>query len=299
MIGRRHFLAMTGSVLAGCATGAWAADAAKAKKTMGSSSVVSRLAKLEAGVNGRLGVEILDTASGKHWGYRADERFPMCSTFKFLAASAVLKRVDAGAEQLDRRIVYGEDVLVSYSPTTAKHVGGDGLSLAQLCEAAITLSDNTAANLILRSIGGLEPFNDFVASLGDGVTRLSRFETELNSAIPGDPRDTTTPAAMTANLHKVLLGDVLSPASRRQITAWMAANKTGDQRLRAGMAPGWKVGDKTGSGDHGTTNTVAIIWPPQGKPLLASIYLTETKAPAERRNAVLADVGKLIVAGLD
>jgi beta-lactamase class A len=299
MTDRRHFLAMTGAVLAGCAGGAWAAGTTEAKKSKDSASVVSRLAKLEASVSGRLGVEILDSGSGRRWGYRADERFPMCSTFKFLAASAVLRHVDTGAEQLDRRIVYGQDVLVNYSPTTGKHVGGDGLSLAQLCEAAITLSDNTAANLMLRSLGGLEPFNKFVRSLGDNTTRLDRFETELNTSIPGDPRDTTTPTAMTGNLQKILLGDALSAASRRQITAWMLANKTGDRRVRAGMQAGWKVGDKTGSGDYGTTNTVAIIWPPQGAPLLASIYLTETKAPEEQRNAVLAEVGKLIVGGLN
>ncbi|WP_369871270.1 class A beta-lactamase [Herbaspirillum sp. 3R-3a1] len=299
MTDRRHFLAMTGVALAGCASGAWAAGTAEAKKSKDSASLVARLAKLEASVAGRLGVEILDSGSGRRWGYRADERFPMCSTFKFLAASAVLRRVDTGAEQLDRRIVYGEDVLVNYSPTTGKHVGGDGLSLAQLCEAAITLSDNTAANLMLRSLGGLDAFNKFVRSLGDDTTRLDRFETELNTSIPGDPRDTTTPTAMTGNLQKILLGDALSAASRRQITAWMLANKTGDRRVRAGMQPGWKVGDKTGSGDYGTTNTVAIIWPPQGAPLLASIYLTETKASEEQRNTVLAEVGKLIVGGLD
>ncbi|HZS80615.1 MAG TPA: class A beta-lactamase [Herbaspirillum sp.] len=295
MTDRRHFLAMTATALSACVTGVWAAEE---KKSGESSSVISCLGKLEASVDGRLGVEILDTGSGRHWGYRADERFPMCSTFKFLAASAVLQRVDAGAEQLDRRIVYDADMLVPYSPTTGKHVGGDGLSLAQICEAAMTLSDNTAANLILRNLGGLTPLNDFIKSLGDDLTRVDRFEPELNTALPGDARDTTTPAAMTGNLQKILLGNALSAASRQQITAWMAANKTGDRRVRAGMPPGWKVGDKTGSGAYGTTNTIAIIWPPQGKPLLTSVYLTETRAPEDQRNAVLADIGRLIVDGL-
>ncbi len=299
MIARRRFLMLTGLAFGGVATGAVAAGSKELKKSMGSSSVVSQLAKLEASVGGRLGVDIVDSATQRRWGYRADERFAMCSTFKFLACAAVLKRVDAGQERLDRRIIYGNDVLVAYSPTTGKHAGGDGLTLAQLCEAALTLSDNTAANLILQSLGGLEPFNQFVKSLGDKQTRLDRFETELNTAIPGDPRDTTTPAAMSDNLQHILLGDVLSPASREQLIAWMRRNKTGDRRVRAGMQPGWTVGDKTGSGDYGTTNTIAIIWPPQGKPLLASIYLTRTKAPEDRRNAVLAEVGKIIVAGLD
>ncbi|ASU38141.1 class A beta-lactamase [Herbaspirillum sp. meg3] len=298
MIARRQFLTLAGLALSGTATGVFAAGNKELKKSMGSSSIVSQLAKLEASVGGRLGVDIIDSATQRRWGYRADERFPMCSTFKFLASAAVLKRVDAGQEQLDRRIIYGNDVLVSYSPTTSKHVGGDGLTLGQLCEAALTLSDNTAANLILKSLGGLEPFNKFIKSLGDKQTRLDRFETELNTAIPGDPRDTTTPAAMSDNLQHVLLGDVLSPSSRAQLIAWMRSNKTGDRRVRAGMQHGWTVGDKTGSGDYGTTNTIAIIWPPQGKPLLASIYLTRTKAPEDQRNAVLAEVGKIIV-GLD
>lgn len=298
MIARRQFLTLTGLALSGAATGVLAAGNKEAIKSMGSSPVISRLAKLEASVGGRLGVDIIDSATQRRWSYRADERFAMCSTFKFLAAAAVLKRVDAGQEQLERRIIYGNDVLVPYSPTTGKHVGGNGLTLGQLCEAALTLSDNTAANLILKSLGGLEAFNKFVTSLGDKQTRLDRFETELNTAIPGDPRDTTTPAAMSDNLQRVLLGDVLSPASRQQLIAWMRSNKTGDRRVRAGMQPGWTVGDKTGSGDYGTTNTIAIIWPPQGKPLLVSIYLTRTKAPEAQRNAVLAEVGKIIV-GLD
>lgn len=296
MTDRRRFLATTVTVLTTCVTGAWAAAV---EKSRGPSSVVSRLGKLETSVNGRLGVEILDTGSGRRWSYRADERFPMCSTFKFLAVSAVLHRVDAGAEQLDRRIIYSDDILVPYSPMTGKHVGGDGLSLAQICEAAMTLSDNTAANLILSNLGGLKPLNDFIKSLGDDLTRIDRFEPELNTALPGDSRDTTTPAAMTDNLQKILLGNTLSAASRQQISAWMADNKTGDQRVRAGMPPGWKVGDKTGSGAYGTTNTIAIIRPPQGEPLLTSIYLTATRAPEKQRNAVLADIGKLIVDGLN
>lgn len=296
---RRQFLMASGLLLGSTSSvGVWAAASKEAKKSMGSSSVLARLAKLEASVGGRLGVAILDTADGRRWGYRADERFAMCSTFKFLAAAAVLKRVDSGQEQLDRRIVYGHEVLVSYSPTTSKHAGSDGLTVAEICEAALTLSDNTAANLMLRSLGGLAPFNAFIKSLGDKFTRLDRFETELNSAIPGDPRDTTTPAAMTGDLQKILLGDILSPASRKQLRDWMLSNKTGDRRVRAGMQPGWKVGDKTGSGDYGTTNTIAIIWPPQGQPLLVSIYLTRTKAPEDQRNAVLAEVGKIIVSGL-
>lgn len=296
---RRNFLVASGGLLAGYASGARAFNPTEANKTLNSSPGVALFATLEQRVGGRLGVAILDTASGRHWGYRVQERFPMCSTFKFLAAAAVLRNVDAGAEQLERRVVYGEDVLVTYSPVTGKHIGGSGLSVAQLCEAAVTLSDNTAANLILRSLGGLESFNDFLKTLDDDITRLDRFETELNTAIPGDDRDTTTPEAMTSDLYKILVGDALSASSRQQIQRWMADSKTGDRRLRAGMAPGWRVGDKTGGGDYGTTNDVGIIWPPGGKPLLVSVYLTETTAEADQRDAVIADIGKFIAGGLN
>ncbi len=255
---------------------------------------MSRLAKLEAGVAGRLGVEILDSGSGRRWGYRADRRFPMCSTFKFLAASAVLRRVDTGAEQLDRRIVYGEDVLVNYSPTTGKHTGGDGLSLAQLCEAAITLSDNTAANLMLESMDGPAGMTRFVRSLGDELTRLDRNEPTLNEAVPGDPRDTTTPAAMTADLRQLVLGNALTPASRQQLAQWLVANQTGDKRVRAGLPKGWKVGDKTGTGRLGTANDVGVVWTEKGAPLLFAVYLTENAATDARRDAVHAEVGRLI-----
>jgi len=239
-------------------------------------------------------VSLVDTAGGRHWGYRADERFPMCSTFKFLAAAAVLRRVDEGKEQLARRIVYRQQDLVPYSPTTGKHTGGDGLSLAQLCEAAITLSDNTAANLMLESMDGPAGMTRFVRSLGDELTRLDRNEPTLNEAVPGDPRDTTTPAAMTADLRQLVLGNALTPASRQQLAQWLVANQTGDKRVRAGLPKGWKVGDKTGTGRLGTANDVGVVWTEKGAPLLFAVYLTENAATDARRDAVHAEVGRLI-----
>src|ERR1051326_5728822 len=155
----------------------------------------------------------------------------MCSTFKLLAAAAVLKRVDQGQEKLDRRIVFAAKDLVTYSPITEKHVD-DGMTLAEICEAAVTVSDNTAGNLILTSLGGPKGITNFARSLGDSMTRLDRFETELNEALPNDPRDTTTPLAMLGNVQKLVLGDALSPSSKEQLTQWLLGNKTGDTRLR-------------------------------------------------------------------
>jgi beta-lactamase class A len=250
-------------------------------------------ARIEAESSGRLGVAALDTADGSRAGHRMDERFAMCSTFKLLAAAAVLARVDAGKEHLDRRVIYPKSDLVTYSPITEKHVG-DGMTLSELCEAAITVSDNTAANLLLASLGGPDGVTAFARSLGDTMTRLDRIETALNEATPGDPRDTTTPTAMLANIRALVLGDALSPPSRDQLKAWMLANKTGGGRLRAGLPGDWAVGDKTGSGEYGTTNDVGVIWPPGRAPIVVTIYFTETKAALEQRIAVLASVGRAV-----
>lgn len=258
---------------------------------------VDQLAALERRHGGRLGVAILDTATGRRINHRGEERFPMCSTFKWLLAAQVLARLDRSEESLDRRIVFAESDLVSYSPVTEKHTGEPGMTMGELCEAAVTLSDNTAANLMLASGGGPAGFTAFARSIGDEWTRLDRIEPALNEATPGDPRDTTTPAAMLRDLQAVLLGDVLSPASREQLIAWLVATRTGDARLRAGL-PGWRVGDKTGTGAHAVTNDVAIAWPPGGAPWLVTAYYTgaDTASQAER-DAVIADVGR-IVAGL-
>jgi beta-lactamase class A len=252
-----------------------------------------RLEALERRHGGRLGVSILDTGSGKRVGHRADERFPMCSTFKFLAAAQVLARVDRGEERLDRRIVYAKDDLVAYSPVTEKHVGEPGMSLAELCHATITLSDNTAGNLLLASFGGPAGLTAFARSLGDGVTRLDRWETELNEAVPGDPRDTTSPAAMLDDMRSLLLGEALSPASRKQLADWLVATTTGDQRIRGGLPKGWRAGDKTGTSGKGETNDIAIVWPPGRAPLLVTAYHAESKAPQETNNSVIAEVGRI------
>lgn len=256
-----------------------------------------RLQALERRHGGRLGASILDIASGQRIGHRADERFPMCSTFKFLAAAQVLARVDRGEEQLQRRIVFTGKDLVAYSPVTGQHVGAPGMSLAELCHAAVTRSDNTAGNLLLDGFGGPAGLTAFARSLGDTVTRLDRRETELNQAIPGDPRDTTTPAAMLDDMRRLLIGEVLSPASRKQLSDWLLANTTGGSRLRAGLPRDWRVGDKTGTGDNGASNDIAIVWPPGRAPLLVTAYYAESSAPQETRNAVLAEVGN-IAAGL-
>ena len=257
------------------------------------------MAALEVRSGGRLGVAVLDTQTGATFGHRADERFAMCSTFKALVAGLILARVDQGKERLDRRVTYGREVLVSHSPVTEQHVG-DGMTIGALCEATVTLSDNAAANLLLDTFGGPPAVTAFVRTLGDKVTRLDRREPELNVVAPGDQRDTTSPRAMLGALRALTLGSALSPASRRQLVAWLVANQTGDKRLRAGLPAGWKVGDKTGSwgdGKVGTTNDIAVIWPPGRAPLLITAYLNRATVDDDQRNAVIAEVARIVVAG--
>lgn len=251
---------------------------------------------IEAGVAGRLGVAVLDTATGQVHGHRLDERFPMCSTFKWLAAACVLVRVDAGQERLERRIRYGAEVLLPHSPVTQHHVGGEGLSLAQLCEAAVTVSDNAAANLMLDTFGGPAGLTRFARRLGDNATRLDRREPELNESRSGDPRDTTTPRAMAGALRAAVLGDALAPASRALLVQWLRDTRTGLKRLRAGVPADWVAGDKTGSGARGTTNDVGVFWPPGRAPVVVAAYLTDTAAPAGQRDAALAACARQAVA---
>jgi beta-lactamase class A len=253
-----------------------------------------RLAEIEAREGGRLGVLGRDTAIGATIEHRADERFPMCSTFKLLTAAAVLKRVDESAERLNRTIAYGPSDLLDYAPLAKAHVTEGGMTLADLCAAAIDWSDNTAANLVLQTIGGPAGFTAFARSLGDTVTRLDRTEPTLNESLPGDPRDTTSPRAMAADMQKVLLGDALSDASRRQLQTWLINDKVGDKRLRAGLPSSWRIGDKTGTGERGSTNTIAILWPPDRAPLIATVYYTESSAPMDARNAIHREIGGLI-----
>jgi beta-lactamase class A len=251
-----------------------------------------RVRAIEVASGGRLGVAIRNTASGAEYVHRGDERFPLTSTFKMLAAAAVLARVDQGAEQLARRVPVQAADIVTYSPVTQPRVGSS-MTVAELCEAAVAISDNAAGNLLLRSFGGPAGLTAYVRTLGDPATRLDRWETELNEAAPGDPRDTTSPLAMLRTMDKLALGTALSPASREQLVAWLLANKVGATRLRARLPAGWRIADKTGAGGNGTNNDVGVLWPPGGKPVLVACYLTGSTVDGPGRDRAVADVGEL------
>ena len=258
----------------------------------------AQCAAIEARLKARLGVAIIDSDQNRSWLYKADERFPLCSTFKVLAAAAILQRVDQGTDSLERRVVIKPGDLVDHSPITESRTGGNGMTLAALCQAALTTSDNTAGNMMLKAIGGPAGLTAFARSIGDATTRLDRWETALNEAAPGDPRDTTSPAAMAGSLRRLLRGKALSPRSRKQLADWMIANTTGDAKLRAGIPKRWQIGDKTGGGNFGTMNDIAVIWPPAREPVFAAIYITGTEASFDARNAAIAEIGRFIAAAV-
>jgi beta-lactamase class A len=289
MLTRRRFTTTTLGAIAGATTIGRHASALDNSL----SGLAEAFARIEADSGGRLGVGVLDTGTGATAGHRGDELFPMCSTFKCLCTAAILSRVDAGKEQLGRRIPVTSADLLDYAPVTKQRAGGD-MTVAELCEAAVTLSDNTAANLLLASMGGPSAITQYARAIGDNVTRLDRTEPELNTAEAGDPRDTTTPLAMARNLQTLTLGVALLPASRDQLNAWLIGCKTGDTRLRAGLPKDWRVGDKTGSGVHGTSNDIAVIWPKGRAPITITAYLTQCSAADDKRNATIAAVAKAV-----
>ncbi|MEL4013609.1 class A beta-lactamase [Dryocola clanedunensis] len=260
------------------------------------SSLDAQLAALEKSADGRLGVTLIDTATGKRYSYRGNERFPMTSTFKVLAAAAVLKKSERQPDLLDKNVTWQQSDLVSWSPVTEKHVG-KGMKMTDIAAAAIEWSDNTAGNILLKEIGGPSGIAQLAASLGDDKTHLDRWEPELNTAIPGDERDTTTPDAMAANLQKLVLGNALKAEQKQLLQNWMKQNQTGAKSIRAGTPEGWVVGDKTGAGDYGTTNDVAVIWPPQKAPQVLTVYFTQHKQDAEARRDVLAKAASIVLQG--
>jgi beta-lactamase class A len=218
----------------------------------------------------------------------------MCSTFKFLVAAAVLDRVDKKEEQLDRMIPYGRADLLDWAPVTKEHLQQGSMTVDALCAAAIDYSDNTAANLLLQTIGGPHGLTEFVRSLGDPITRLDRNEPTLNTALKGDDRDTTSPSSMLKDMQGLLLGQKLSAAARQQLETWLDVNTTGDKRLRAGLPPGWQVGDKTGTGENGARGDIAIVRPPNRAPILVVVYTVESAASSEKINSAFEAIGKLI-----
>ncbi|MBV8473312.1 MAG: class A beta-lactamase [Hyphomicrobiales bacterium] len=251
------------------------------------------IAAIEARRGGRLGVFALDTGSGRTMSHRADERFLMCSTFKGLLAASILARVDAGKESLSRPLSYGKGDLIFTSPVTTAHVGEGSMSIEALCQAAVEVSDNTAAILLMRASGGPAGLTRFVRSLGDTVTRSDRYEPDSN-AYRGD-LDTTTPRAIATSAGAIVFGNVLKAASRAKLEGWMVATKPGLNRLRAAFPREWVAGDRPGTSVDRQTNDYAIVRPSGRAPLLVAAYYDAPQLSMESREAVLREVGGAFV----
>lgn len=273
-------------------------DAEPASSTSATVLTTATFADMETKYGARLGLSVVDTASGATVDYREGERFPMASTFKGLACGALLQAHPLSTGYFDQVIRYTAADIVVNSPETEKHVD-TGMTVTALCDAAITQSDNTAGNMLLRLLGGPEGFTAFLRTLGDTVSRLDRWEPELNTAIPGDERDTTTAAALVANYRALVVGTALPEPERDQLATWLKASKTGAKRIKAGLPTDWIVGDKTGSPAYGSALDVAIAWPPNRAPLVLAVLTTKPDQNAEPSNDLVAEATKTAVAQLN
>ncbi len=258
-------------------------------------AIEQQLRQIRMRIGGRLGVYALDVHHGRQIAFAADARFAMASTFKLMLAAAVLAQVDRGKLALTQGLAFAQQDVVTYSPVTEPLLPRGHITLIDACKAIVEISDNTAANLLLRELGGPAALTRFMRTLGDRNTRLDRNEPALNSNLPGDPRDTTTPRSMVASMRKVLLGSVLQPASRELLSGWMVTSSTGLQRIRAALPPTWRAGDKTGTGANGAVNDLAILWPPQRQPILVAVYLSESALDTAALSAAHVQIGQLIV----
>ncbi|CAN5307387.1 class A beta-lactamase BlaA [soil metagenome] len=258
-----------------------------------STSIETKLTMLEGSFDGRIGISAVNTANNSRIQYHAEKRFPIQSTFKVMLAAAILKQSMTNSHLLQQKITYTKHDLVVWSPITEKHLA-DGMTISELCAAVLMYSDNSAANLLMKKLGGPEAVTVFARSIGDNTFSVSRWEAELNSN-PNNFRDTSTPAAMEKSLQLLILGNVLAPPQREQLVTWMKGNTTGDTQIRAGVPKGWIVADKTGSGSYGIANDIGIVWPSKCAPIVVTIYSVQNKKDATRRNDVIASATSILL----
>ncbi|MBE7148907.1 class A beta-lactamase [Bacillus mycoides] len=249
-------------------------------------------AKLEKEYDAKLGIYALDTGTNQTVAYHSDDRFAFASTSKSLAVGALLRK--NSLEALDQRITYTHEDLSNYNPITEKHVD-TGMTLKELADASVRYSDSTAHNLILKQLGGPSEFEKILREMGDTVTTSERFEPELNEVHPGETHDTSTPEAIAKTLQSFTLGTALPIEKRELLVDWMKRNTTGDKLIRAGVPKGWEVADKTGAGSYGTRNDIAIIWPPNKKPIVLAILSNHDKEDAKYDDKLIADATKVVL----
>lgn len=247
-------------------------------------------------VGGRLGVHILDSQSGRRIAYDDDSRYSTASTFKMVLAAAILWQVDRGAFPLSLALPIGREDLLSHSPVVEPQIaaGATAMTVGELCRAIVTFSDNAAANVLLKGMGGPPALTAFARSIGDEITRFDRLEPELNANTPGDERDTTTPRAMVGTMLKIFTQDVLTLPMRALLIEWMTASRTGLDRVRAGLPRSWQSADKTGTGPNSSFNDLVVTWPPERRPILIAVYMSESGKDAKALAAAQAEIGQLV-----
>ncbi|CAL9359150.1 hypothetical protein SUDANB178_00625 [Streptomyces sp. enrichment culture] len=288
----RAGLALTGAAMAATAVSAPAASAAPGTAAHTGRTGPAELAELERRYGARLGVYARNVRTGRTVAHRAGERFAMCSTFKAFAAAAVL-RDHGDRAPLDRVVHYPPRDILPNSPRTEENLA-TGMTVAGLCAAAIQYSDNAAGNLLLRELGGPAGLTRFLRSLGDTVSRLDRWEPELNTAIPGDVRDTTTPEAIAGSLERLTLGRALRRADRERFTGWLKGNTTSAERFRKGLPSAWVVADKTGTGDYATANDIGVAWTTRGTPVVLAVLSDKSAPDAPVDQALIAEAAAIV-----
>lgn len=298
-LSRRGLLALAGAAGAGTLLTAGTAHATGSPGALvgGAQDALAALRALEREHGARVGVYARNLATGSTVAHRAGERFPLCSTFKTLAAAAVLRDLDRDGEVLGRLVRYTEADLVSASDVTRAHLS-TGMTVAELCDAAICDSDNTAGNLLLRELGGPAGVTRFCRSLGDRTTRLDRWEPELNSAEPWQLRDTTTPYALSRTYAGLVVGDALAPGDRERLTGWLLNCRTSGTRFRAGLPKEWTVADKTGGGSYGTCNDAGVAWTAGGEPVVVTVLTTKPQATAPGDHPLVAKAAAVLAAAV-
>ncbi len=284
------------SIFVGCVSNAKEHNSKKEAYHTKLSKIHKKLMILEEQSGGRLGLSALNLSNSKQILYRENERFPLCSTAKTIVCAQVLQKNMSDSSFLKKHLNFDENLLSSsgYAPITVKYLNF-GMTIEELCDAALKYSDNAAMNLLMKELGGPTAVNDSINSNGQYIFQINRWEPELNSALPGDKRDTVTPKSMMFLLKNYLFSNVLGASEQNQLLTWMIENTTGDNRIRSGVPKGWKVADKTGTGSYGTTNDIGVLFPPHHKPIIVAIYFTQNDKNAKPRDDIIASTTHIIV----
>lgn len=256
-------------------------------------TVEKEIKSIEKKLSAQVGVTILSVETGESWDYKGNETFPLTSTFKTIACAKLLHDYDSGSLDINNKVKVKESDIVEYSPVMKNYIDQE-ITLSHACQSTMYTSDNTAANIIIKSVGGTQSITNFVRNIGDKQTRLDRIEPELNEGASNDPRDSTTPNAISNTLNKLLFSSVLSNSSKNKLKEWMINNQVTGRLLRSVLPEKWGIADRSGAGGFGARSITAIVWPQKESPIILSIYIAQTDASMDERNKAIVTIGKSI-----